>query len=185
MKHFNEYELFPLHLEGTQNDRTQWTQKIARAYFNWFIENKQARINSLLKFLDYQLTENVIADLNYIGSTLHDLFSKNELFYYIHPICKEKRLTEISESLCYDFAVLCAMFLQSANPKLHWIISDSRSKRYHAYKSPVLVEFTGLSTERDLFFITVNEFGYYKSNPLPENYQWSEIYSNALQSSVK
>lgn len=177
----NTYPLFMPPNELAEKGAKNWKKKEAQAYLEWFLNNKEQRVNQLLTFLGYQLTGDSIKDLSIISKLVYDKIEDPQ-FYTIRKIDNAKQLNDAGLAIAVDMGLLLAELLQKEKPSLHWEIG-SGPKSYHSYNLPVLSSFDGNSKELDTLFLSIVNTGY-SINVLNSPYDWATTF-NDLKSRAK
>lgn len=176
----SEYPLFMPPDELAEKGAKNWNKKEARAYFDWFIESIELRVNNFLTIIDYPLTSNLEVDLNTISEKVRRLIIEKK-FYESIIGTDEKKLNNFGYAIAVDVGLLISTILRKNHPSLSWIIATGR-KSYHSYNLPVLVKFKGVSTEIDPLFLFIHKLGYnfrYENQPFDLYGQYSSL-SNAV-----
>ena len=74
------YPLFMPPDELAEKGAKNWNKKEAKIYLDWFLNEKEVRVNHLLSFLEYKLTGDHAKDLTIVSEFLYNKIN-NPQFY--------------------------------------------------------------------------------------------------------
>jgi hypothetical protein len=174
-----DYPLFIPPEELAAKGAKKWTKREARAYFDWFQNEKEKRVENFLSFMRVQLTGSDETDLGRLAPMLYAEIGAFP-FSEINEVTQRKKLTNMGLALAADMGLLMSGMLQAGHPELYWEIG-SGPKSYHGYNLPVLKEFK--SGAWDPVFSSINKNGY-SLNEAKAPYDWSGFFSSLNDSVI-
>lgn len=132
------YPLFvPPGVLGTK-DRSEWTAKEAKAYFQWLMDSAPSRIQKLLEYFGEASGQEPEQLLLSLGKKTAEVVQLEE---FSVQTATGKELTNRGYALAADIGLLIGqMLLDSSNNKLSWI-TVKKPKSHISFNFPVITGF--------------------------------------------